>query len=98
MSIVINLLASLFIVLAVLMFWSYRRLRHYGLVVMGITYGASGGLAFALHHWWPLVAGFALVWGLKLIGLNPDADILGEPEEAGKGAEDGTASQAERPR
>jgi len=36
-----------------------------------VTYGASGVLAIALPHWWPLVAGFVLVWLLKLLGLEP---------------------------
>lgn len=76
MTIVVNLFAALFVVLAVLMLWSYRRLRHYGLIVMAITYGAAGGLAFGLNHWWPLVAGFVMVWVLKLLGINPDADLL----------------------
>jgi hypothetical protein len=25
-----------------------------------------------LTHWWPLVAGFVLVWVLRLLGLDPD--------------------------
>ena len=82
MTIVVNLFAALFVVLAVLMLWSYRRLRHYGLIVMAIAYGAAGGLAFSLNHWWPLLAGFAMVWALKLIGINPDVDLQVPPEES----------------
>lgn len=89
MTIVIHLVASVYAVLALLMFWSYRRLRHYGLFVMGMIYGMSGGLAFMLHHWWPLVAGIVLAWALKLIGLNPDADLLGPPEEEARRKEEG---------
>jgi hypothetical protein len=25
-----------------------------------------------LMHWWPLVAGFVLVWVLRFLGLDPD--------------------------
>ena len=39
---------------------------------MGLTYGASAGVAIVLTHWWPLVAGFVLVWLLRLAGLDPD--------------------------
>jgi len=89
MTVAIYLVASFFVVLSVVMFWAYRRLRHYGLVVMGMTYAASGGLAFMLNHWWPLVVGFAMVWALKLIGLNPDADLMGPPEEEVRRKEEG---------
>jgi hypothetical protein len=41
---------------------------------MGVTYGTSGVLALALPHWLPLVAGFVLVWLLKLLGLEPSAE------------------------
>jgi len=92
MTVVVYFFASLFVVLSVLMFWSYRRLRHYGLFVMGLTYGSAGTLAFLLNHWWPLAAGFAMVWALKLVGLNPDADILGSQEEGSR------RNEEERPR
>ena len=81
--IVIYVISGIFIVFALLMFWSYRRLRHYGLFVMGFTYGVSAGVALMMMHWWPLVAGFALVWIMKLSGLNPDADLMGPREDRG---------------
>ena len=63
------------------MLWAYRRLRHYGLFIMALTYGVSAALAFSLTHWWPLVAGYGVVWILKFIGLDPDADLLGQRKE-----------------
>jgi hypothetical protein len=41
---------------------------------MGVTYSVSGVLALALPHWWPLAAGFVLVWILKWLGLEPGVD------------------------
>jgi hypothetical protein len=73
--------ASLFIVLASAMFFAYYRSSHFGLFIMGVTYAASGLLAFAIAHWWPLVAGFVLVWLLRLLGLEPRV----EPKEEGAG-------------
>jgi len=32
-----------------------------------------------LTHWWPLVAGFVLVWLLRLLGLDPDTQKKAEP-------------------
>ena len=84
MTIVIYLFASLFVVVSVMMLWAYRRLRHFGLFIMALTYGISAALAFALLEWWPLVAGYGLVWILKFVGLDPDTDILG-PRNSGAG-------------
>lgn len=50
---------------------AFLRNRHYGLFLIGVAYGAAAGLALVLMHWWPLVAGFALVWAIKLLGLEP---------------------------
>jgi hypothetical protein len=69
--------AGLFIALSCTMLYVFHRERNFGLFIMGVTYGASGVLAIALPHWWPLVAGFVLVWLLKLQGLEPGHD----PEE-----------------
>ena len=86
MELLVYILSGIFIVLALLMFFAHRRIRHYGLFVMGFTYGVAAALALMLMHWWPLVAGFVLVWILKLIGLNPDADLLGPREDKKSGA------------
>ena len=73
--------ASLFVVVASMMLWAYRRLRHFGLFIMALTYGISAILAFALKHWWPLAAGYALVWMLKFLGMDPDSDLLGSKKD-----------------
>ena len=78
---VIYVFASLFIVLAAAMLFAYYRSSHFGLFIMGVTYAASGLLAFAIAHWWPLVAGFILAWLLRLLGLEPRI----EPKEDGAG-------------
>jgi len=69
---VIYFFAGVFILLAAGMFFAYYRTRHFGLFIMGTTYAASGLLALALPHWWPLVTGFVLVWILRMLGMEPD--------------------------
>jgi hypothetical protein len=63
--------SGLFIALAAAMLYVYYRSSHFGIFIMGATYGTSGVLAIAVTHWWPLVAGLALVWVLKFLGLEP---------------------------
>ena len=72
MEIVIYLFAASFVFMALALMLTYRRTRHYGVFLMGVTYGASAVMAIVLAHWWPLVAGFVLVWVLRLLGLDPD--------------------------
>lgn len=67
--------AGLFLVLSAAMLFAYRRTGHFGVFIMAVTYAASGALAMFLVHWWPLVAGFALVWILKLLGLEPRVEV-----------------------
>jgi len=66
--------AGLFIALAFAMLYVFYRSSHFGMFIMGLTYGASGLLAILLGHWWPLVAGFVLVWVLKMLGLEFGAE------------------------
>ena len=68
---VIYAFAAVFIVVSFTMLYVFYRSSHFGMFVMGLTYGCSGLLAILLGHWWPLVAGYALVWILKLLGLDP---------------------------
>jgi hypothetical protein len=63
--------AGLFIALAFTMLYVFYRSSHFGLFVMGLTYGCSGLLAILLGQWWPLVAGLVMVWLLKWLGLEP---------------------------
>jgi hypothetical protein len=71
-EIVIYLFAASFVFMALALMITFRKTRHYGVFLLGITYGASAVMAIVLTHWWPLVAGFALVWVLRLLGLDPD--------------------------
>jgi hypothetical protein len=75
MSIVVYVFSASFILMMLALFFAYRRTGHYGMFLMGLTYGASAGLAIVLTHWWPLVVGFILVWILKLLGLDPGTNI-----------------------
>jgi len=71
MTIVIYIISGLFILLCVALLFGYRRTQHAGLLLMSIIYGASAGLALWNMHWWPLAAGFALVWMMRLLGMEP---------------------------
>ena len=71
MHIVVYIFAALFILLAVGLAFAYYRERQPGTLLMAVAYGASAGAALALMTWWPLIAGFAIVWALKLMGLDP---------------------------
>ena len=72
MEIIIYVFAASFIFMAAALMITYRRTRHHGVLLLGLTYAAAAILAVVLKHWWPLVAGFALVWVLRLLGLDPD--------------------------
>jgi hypothetical protein len=71
MNLIIYVFSASFILMSLALMFTYRRSGHYGLFLMGLTYGAAAGLALVLMHWWPLVVGFAAVWVMKLIGLEP---------------------------
>lgn len=73
--------AGLYIALSFAMLYVFYRSSHVGMFIMGLTYGCSGLVAILLGEWWPLVAGFVLVWVLKLIGLEPGAERKGKAEE-----------------
>ena len=72
MQIVIYIFAASFVFMAVALMVTYKRTRHYGVFLLGLTYAVSAALAVMLAHWWPLAAGFALVWILRFLGLDPD--------------------------
>ncbi len=71
MKIIIYVFAASFIFMGTALVMTYVRFRHYGVLLMGLIYGIAAVLAVVLMHWWPLVAGFALVWILRLSGLDP---------------------------
>ena len=72
--------AGVFIVLSFTMLYVFYRSSHFGMFVMGLTYGCAGLLAILLSHWWPLAAGFALVWLLKWLGLDPSDEPVKRDE------------------
>ena len=74
MAIAIYIISGLFILLCVALIFGYRRTQHAGLLLMSLVYGASAGLALWKMHWWPLAAGFALVWIMRLLGMEPRTD------------------------
>ena len=78
MKVLVYFFAASFIMMALALLFTYQRTRHYGVFVMGVVYGATAAMALVLVHWWPLAVGFAIVWGLKLMGLDP-----GKPNESG---------------
>ena len=78
--------AGLFLVLCATMMFVFYRDRHFGMFIMGVTYGASALVAISVPHWWPLVMGFALVLLLRLMGLEPQA--AREPDAQGGVAKD----------
>ncbi len=80
MEIIIYFFAASFVFMALALMITYKRTRHYGVFLMGLTYGAAAAIAIVLTHWWPLVAGFVLVWLLRLAGLDPDTQ-RGSPRE-----------------
>jgi hypothetical protein len=71
MNIVIYVFSASFILMSLALLFTYQRTKHYGLFLMGLVYGASAGIAIVMVDWIPLVVGFALVWVLKLMGLDP---------------------------
>ena len=84
--------AGLFLVLCATMMFVFYRDRHFGMFIMGVTYGASGLIAISIPHWWPLVMGFALVWLLRLMGLEPQLapkDERGESNARVEGGKEG---------
>ena len=72
MQIIVYFFAAAFAFMAVALTLTYQRTHDYGVLVLGVAYGVSAALAVALTHWWPLAAGFALVWILRLLGVDPD--------------------------
>ena len=72
MQLIIYVFAASFVFMAVALMVTHQRTRHYGGFLLALTYAASAVLAVVLMHWWPLVAGFAIVWVLRFLGLDPD--------------------------
>lgn len=74
MNIVIYICSGLFALLALALTVTYFRTRHHGLLLMAAAYGTTASLALYKMHWWPLLAGFLLVWVFRLMGFDPDTE------------------------
>ena len=78
LTIILYFVASVFIVLGFMMLFAFRRTRRSELLLMSFVYCASGIASAYSLDWWILVAGFVVVWLLKLAGYDPD-----KPRKAG---------------
>lgn len=74
MEIVIYFFAAGFLFFSAALMFAYRRTRHYGLFLIGLSYGVGGILAILAADWWPLAGAFALGWVLRMAGLDPDPE------------------------
>ena len=73
MNLIIYFLSAAFALMALALLFAYRRTRHSGFLLMGLTYAGAAALALIKMHWWPLAGGFAILWVFKLLGLEPGA-------------------------
>ena len=72
MQIVVYVIAGLFILLAAGLVAAFVRTRASGLLLIALAYAGSAGAAIALMSPWPLLAGFAAAWAMRLMGLDRD--------------------------
>jgi hypothetical protein len=84
---VVYTFAALFFAMALALFFAFSRSKKHGLLLIGISYAASGALAILLTDWWPLVAGFAIAWALRAMGLDPGPEAV--PEEQAQSSTNG---------
>lgn len=73
MTILIYIFAGLSILLAIGGLSAYAQTKHIGLLLSSLVSIGFSVLAIVLVHWWPLIVGFGLNWGLRLLGLDPSA-------------------------
>jgi hypothetical protein len=88
LTILLYFFASVFIVLGFLMLFSYHRSERLEFLLLSFVYAGSGLAAGYSLAWWPLVAGFAVAWALKLSGLDPD-----KPPASRAGADDSAGNR-----
>jgi hypothetical protein len=84
----INSFSIVFIVVAFALSFAYSRSKHMGLLLMGSSYGVAAGLSLFLNEWWPLAGGYAAVWAMRAMGLEPapegapvESSATGEPAQ-----------------
>jgi len=82
---VLYALSAIFILLSFFMLAAYSRTRHKGLLIMSICYGAGGLASGYLLSWWPLMAGFAAAWVVRVLGLDPDTQLKRNDKPSNEG-------------
>ena len=65
---------ALFASLGAALMFAYTRNKHHGLLLMGLVYFISALASVVLEHWWPLLAGFGVLWALRAMGMEPAAE------------------------
>ena len=75
MEVLRAILATVFILMGVGIAMESWRVRRLGLMFGAVVYAAGGASSFGLGSWWPLVAGFAAAWSLRLMGADPLTDL-----------------------
>lgn len=73
MDIVIYVLGYLSFTLAIGGLYVYTRSKNISLLLSSMVSIVFSLLAINLVQWWPLVVGFAVLWSLRLLGLDPGA-------------------------
>jgi len=71
----------LFGAMGLMLFFAFSRNKHKGLLLLGCTYVAAALVAVVLKEWWPLVAGFAIAWVLRAMGLEPEGEVSPDAQE-----------------
>ena len=56
--------------------YHFSESKHIGVLLGAIAYGGSAVASFKMMAWWPLAVGFAVSWGIRLLGLDPREEPL----------------------
>lgn len=75
LPVLMYLVASGFCVAAVALVTQFFQVKHAGLLLGAIAYGAGGLGAIVLSSWWPLAGGYALSFVLSRLGADLPTDI-----------------------
>jgi hypothetical protein len=78
---VVYCFAVLFGAMGLMLFFAFSRNKHKGLLLLGCAYVAAAVVAVILKEWWPLVAGFAIAWVLRAMGLEPEPEVVTDAQE-----------------
>lgn len=75
--------AILFASMAAALVFAFGRNKHYGFLLLAGTYFAAALGALVLLEFWPLIVGFGMAWGFKMMGVEPKVEAPpGAPSEA----------------